>query len=337
LTVTIRDVAKRAGVSPVTVSRVLNNSDYVSQKTRARVEAAIEALGYVPNMLGPSLRSKQTMTLAAVISDITNPFWTNVTRGIEDVAQVNGYFVILCNTDESEIKQAQYLQMLLRRRIDGILFVPANNESAPIELIQKQDIPVVMMDRLVPGVTVDSVRADSEEGAYRLAKHLFSLGHRCIAVLAGPKNVSTSVDRVTGYFRALEEVGLQDCETQVYWGNFTQESGAAMAAEALAATPNLTAFFTGNNFIALGALTHLQNQGRRVPEDYALVTFGEIPSRYLFDPFLTSDIYPDREMGRQAAQLLLDRIQGKITGDPKQIVMQTELVVRHSSGTALTT
>jgi LacI family transcriptional regulator len=334
MTVTIRDVAKRAEVSPVTVSRVINNSDYVSQQTRTRVEAAIAELGYVPNMLGPSLRSKKTMTLAAIISDITNPFWTNVTRGIEDVAQANGYFVILCNTDESVEKQDQYVQMLLRRRIDGILFVPASSAAAPIELIHKQDIPVVVMDRSVPDVAVDSVSADTEEGAYQLAKHLFELGHRCIAVLAGPQNVSTSVDRVTGYFRALDEIGIQDCQTQVYWGNFTQESGTKMAAQALVETPKLTAFFTGNNFIALGALNHLHARGLQVPEDVALVTFGEIPSQYLDNPFLTTDISPDREMGRQAAQLLLDRIQGKIAGDPHAIVLQTEMVIRHSSGPA---
>ena len=118
--VTIRDVAKLAGVSPITVSRVINNSDYVSQATRARVEAAIDELKYVPNMLGPSLRFKQTMTLALVLTDITNPFWTTVARGVEDVAQANDYGIILCNTDESETKQDKYLNMLLRRRVDGI-------------------------------------------------------------------------------------------------------------------------------------------------------------------------------------------------------------------------
>ena len=134
---TIRDVAKRAGVAPITVSRVINNSNYVRQETKARVEAAIDELGYVPNMLGLGLRFKQTMTLAVVITDITNPFWTTVTRGVEDIAQANGYSIILCNTDESEDKQEQYLHMLLRRRIDGILLVPVCNEAEPIRMISK--------------------------------------------------------------------------------------------------------------------------------------------------------------------------------------------------------
>ena len=157
---TIRDVAKLAGVAPITVSRVVNDSDYVSQATRAKVEAAVEELGYVPNMLGPSLRFMQTMTLAMVISDITNPFWTTVTRGVEDVAQANGYSTILCNTDKSQEKQEQYLQMLLRRRMDGILLVPTSRSPDPIRLIQKQGIPVVVLDRQVLDVDVDTVRAE---------------------------------------------------------------------------------------------------------------------------------------------------------------------------------
>ena len=141
---TIREVAQKAGVAPITVSRVINDSGYVSASTRQKVQAAIDELGYVPNMLGPSLRFQQTMTLAVVITDITNPFWTTVTRGVEDVAQANGYSTILCNTDESEAKQEQYVQMLLRRRIDGILLVPACSDAEAIELIQKQGIPVVV-------------------------------------------------------------------------------------------------------------------------------------------------------------------------------------------------
>src|SRR3990172_2437005 len=251
---TIRDVAKLAQVAPITVSRVVNDSGYVSQKTRKRVQAAIEKLGYVPNMLGPSLRFKQTMTLAMVITDITNPFWTTVTRGVEDVAQANGYSIILCNTDESEEKQEQYLQMLLRRRIDGILLVPASSSPDPIRLIQRQGIPVVVLDRQIPDMDVDIVRADSETGAYQLTQYLLSLGHRQIAMLAGPKSTSTAVDRVNGFCRAMNEAGLSTCDLQILWGTFTQESGYILAGEALANTPRPTALFAANNFVAIGAM-----------------------------------------------------------------------------------
>ncbi len=330
--VTIRDVAKLAGVSPITVSRVVNNSDYVSESTRARVEAAIDELKYVPNMLGPSLRFKQTMTLALVLTDITNPFWTTVARGVEDVAQANGYGIILCNTDESQSKQDQYLDMLLRRRIDGIVLVPAHSAPEPVGMIQKQGVPVVILDRQIPGIQVDIVRADSENGAYQLTDHLLSLGHRQIAVLAGPETVSTAVDRVVGYRRALTTYGLPEEATAIYWGAFTVESGRDMALQAISAHPLLTAFFASNNFIAIGAIQAIREMGLAVPEDIALVTLDDIPAVFTIEPFLTVARQPAREMGRKAAQILLDRLSGRLDGEYQHIILPTELIIRASSG-----
>lgn len=329
---TIRDVAKLAGVAPITVSRVINDSDYVSRETRQRVEAAIETLGYVPNMLGPSLRFQQTMTLALVVTDITNPFFTTVTRGVEDVAQANGYSTILCNTDESEKKQAQYLHMLLRRKVDGILLVPASSSAEPIRLIQKQGVPLVVLDREIPEVEVDIVRADSEAGAYQLTKHLLSLGHRIITMLAGPKSVSTAVDRVSGYCRAMREAGLEVCDSQVFWGGFTQESGFALTKQALSASPRTTALFAANNFVAIGAIQALQELNIRVPEDIALVAVDDIPPAFTAHPFLTVAAQPAREMGQQAARLLLERVRGQSDQPYRQIVLSTEMIIRTSSG-----
>jgi LacI family transcriptional regulator len=329
---TIRDVAKLAGVAPITVSRVINDNSYVSHETRERVEAAIEELGYVPNMLGPSLRFKQTMTLAMIITDITNPFWTTVARGVEDVAQENGYSTILCNTDESEEKQEQYLQMLLRRRIDGILLVPTSISPDPIRLIQKQDIPVVVLDRRVLDVKVDTVRTDSEEGAYQLTKHLISLGHRRITMLAGPQSVSTANDRVDGFCRALNEISLKSCDLQIFWGNFTQESGYEMTKKALVASPKPTALFAANNFVAIGAIQALQEQNLQVPEDMALVAFDDMSLALNINPFLTVANQPARMMGKQAARLLLDRIKGEIDRPCQQILLPTEIIIRSSGG-----
>ena len=161
---TIRDVAKKAGVAPMTVSRVLNNSGYVSPETRSRVESAASELNYVPNMLARSFRSKRTDTLALIVTDITNPFWTTVARGVEDEANQQGYTVIFCNTDESESKQAQYLSMLASRRVDGVLLTPASNNPNPVKMLQQQGIEVVVMDRRLPGAEVDVVRSASTAG-----------------------------------------------------------------------------------------------------------------------------------------------------------------------------
>lgn len=328
---TIRDVAKRAGVATMTVSRVINNSGYVSEATRAKVEAAIVELGYVPNMLGPSLRFNQTNTLAVVLTDITNPFWTTVARGVEDAAHEKGYSVILCNTDESLQKQDQYLTMLLKRRIDGILFVPADNKAEPVRLIQKQKVGVVVLDRNVPNVEVDIVRGDSFGGSYQLACHLVEMGHKHIAILSGPKNISTSIERVAGFRQAMEEAGLEHNLKNVYWGSFSQNLGCEMAEQALETTPRPTAFLAVNNFIANGALHTFSQFGLRVPEDISIVSFDDIPAIINPIPFLTVAIQPAYEMGYQATQLLLARLANEGPKEYQEIILPTKIFIRKSS------
>lgn len=328
---TIRDVAQRAGVATMTVSRVINNSGYVSEATRAKVEAAIVELGYLPNMLGPSLRFNQTNTLALVLTDITNPFWTTVARGVEDAAQEKGYSVILCNTDESLEKQEQYLTMLLKRRIDGLLFVPAGDNADPVRLIQKQNTAVVILDRNIPDVDVDIVRGDSFDGAYQLTKHLLELGHKHIAILTGPKNISTSVERVAGFQHAVEEAGLDHNKDNVFWGSFSQTIGLEMANLALQANPRPTAIVAVNNFIANGALQTLVNANLSVPEDMSLVTFDDIPATILPVPFLTVAVQPAYDMGYQATQLLLARLLNEGPAERQEIILPVKLFIRQSS------
>ena len=167
---TIQDVARLAGVAPITVSRVINRSGYISQETRERVETAIAELDYVPNTLARSLRSRRTLTLALVLTDITNPFFTSVARGVEDTASDAGFTVIFCNTDENEAEEQKYLQVLLQKKVDGMLLVPARSTAKSVEYIQKQNTPVVVLDRRIPQAKSDSVRCDSELGAYQLVQ-----------------------------------------------------------------------------------------------------------------------------------------------------------------------
>ncbi len=193
----------------MTVSRVLNNSGYVSPETRSRVEAAAADLNYVPNMLARSFRSKRTDTLALIITDITNPFWTTVARGVEDEANQQGYTVIFCNTDESENKQSQYISMLASRRVDGVLLTPASSDPEPVKMLQQQGVEVVVMDRRLPGAEVDVVRSASTVGARLLTAYLIEQGHRRIAMLSGPLLVSSANERVAGYTQALTEAGIR--------------------------------------------------------------------------------------------------------------------------------
>ena len=328
---TIRDVAQKAGVSSMTVSRVINNSGYVKANTRAKVEAAIEELGYVPNMLGQSLRFNQTHTLALVITDVTNPFWTTVARGVEDAAQENGYSVILCNTDEWAEKQDQYISMLLKRRIDGILLVPTRSSAEDVQRIQKQGIKVVVLDRHVPDAHVDIIRGESISGSYQLTKHLLDLGHKRITMLAGPQNVSTSTERVAGYRQALREAGLATSAENIFWGKFSRASGYAMAQQALSQVPRTTAFCAANNFIAIGAYQAAQRAGLRVPDDVSLVAFGDLPADMMLDPFLTVAVHPNYDMGYQAAQLLLSRLKDGDSAEYSETLLPVELIVRRST------
>jgi LacI family transcriptional regulator len=328
---TIADVARRAGVSTMTVSRVLNNSGYASEETRSRVVAAVAELGYMPDGPARSLRVKRTQTLALVLTDITNPFFTTVARGVEDAASAEGYSVMFCNTDESEEEEARYVRMLLERQVDGILLVPASASSRSFDAALTRGKPVVALDRAVHGAQVDTVRCDSEGGAQQAARHLLALGHREIAVLAGSREVSVTVERVRGAQRAFADAGLTLSEERILYGKPETGSGAEMARAALALDPRPTAFLATNNFIAVGAFAALRELNLRVPEDVSLAGFDDLPAALLFDPFLTVVSQPAYEMGRGGAELLLARLRGAGPDETQDIVLPTQLVVRRST------
>jgi LacI family transcriptional regulator len=327
---TIRDVARRAGVAPITVSRVINNSGYVSARTRQQVEKAIAELKYVPNALAQGLRFNKTNVIALVLSDVTNPFWTTVARGTEDAASEENYSVILCNTDEDVAKQDKYVQLLLRRQVDGFLLVPASNTIDTIRFIQHQRVSLVILDRQLSGVSADIVRGDSEGGAYELTRYLIELGHRRIAILSGPETTSTSTQRVMGYKRALEDVHFKVDTELISYGRFYQDSGYERTMKLLALSRRPTAMFAGNNFIAIGMMKALYESGLRIPEDMSVVGFDDLPPGLLVQPFLTVAAQPAYEMGYRAMKLLLERIAD--SGEPsyQEIVLPTQLVIRQS-------
>jgi LacI family transcriptional regulator len=327
---TVLDVAKRAGVAPITVSRVINNSGYISAETKTRVEAAIKELGYVPNTLARGLRSKRTHTLALVVTDITNPYFTSMARGVEDIAGSYDYTVIYCNTDESEAKEEKYANMLAQRQVDGVLLVPACGNANTIRFMTANDINVVVLDRRISGVDADFVRSDSENGSRQLTQLLIGLGHTRIAMITGPETVSTAVDRVIGYRHALNEANLAGNE-QVYYGGFHQQAGYDSTRLAMSQQPKPTAIFAANNFILLGVVKALRELQLRVPEDVSVVGFDDFPESMLVKPFFTAAVQPAYEMGRLAAELLLKRISGELSGECQQIVLPVEIVERGSS------
>jgi len=333
---TIRDVAKRAGVAPITVSRVINNSGYVSAQTRARVEKAIEELQYVPNTLAQSFRFKRTNTLALVVSDITNPFWTTVTRGAEDAANEHDFNLVLGNSDEDPAKLRRYIDLLLQRQVDGILLVPVSNVPNDLHAIQRQNIPVVLLDRVIPGATVDIIRGDSEGGAYQITQYLIRLGHVRIACLSGPEAISTSTQRVQGYIRALKDAGLPVDPALIRYGQYTFESGYESARRLLEKSTWPTAWFAANNVISNGILKALGDAGLRVPEDMSVVGFDELPPNLVVNPFLTAVSQPAYEMGYKAVHVLLERIADPDKPAGREIVLPATMTIRRSTRALVT-
>ena len=328
---TVSDVARRAGVSTMTVSRVINDSGAVSPETRARVSGAILELGYMPNVLARQLRSMRTRTIALVVTDIRNPFFTTIASGVEDTARARGYAVMFCSTYDSEVDESEYVRVLIQRRVDGVLLVPACGGGSSVQLLQKHGLPTVVLDRHLVAANVDEVRADSKGGAYEGVRHLVELGHRQIAILSGPQGVSTSTDRVAGYLEALMEASIAGDRGQTLFGEFTEASGYAMARQVIEADPRPTAIFAANNFIAFGAMRAIREAGLGVPNDISVVAFDDLPPEWVFDPMLTVVTQPAYEIGTKAAELLLERLGGDAPDRPRGIVLPSHLIIRRST------
>jgi LacI family transcriptional regulator len=330
---TVNEVAARAGVAPITVSRVVNGNGPVSADVRARVEAAIAEIGYVPNAIARSLRSRRTDTFALVLTDMTNPFFTTLAHGAEAAASEAGLMLIVANTNEEDAIERRHLELLLQRRVDGILLVPAGDGAQAIRQCRDQATPLVVVDRRLPGRHVDIVRADSKSGARDLGRLLVGLGHREMTVLTGPRGVLTAADRAAGFRAAAAEEGLP--APRVLYGSFTIESGRQMALQALRATPRPTALFAANNFIAIGVQHALDELGVRVPDDIALVGFDDLPQAMVTFPFLTVAAQPASEIGHEGVAMLLDRMANP-GRPPREVVLPTRVIVRGSSGGPVT-
>ncbi|MEN3183808.1 MAG: LacI family DNA-binding transcriptional regulator [Atribacterota bacterium] len=337
--ITIRDVAKKAGVSPMTVSRVINGRRGVSPRTRAKVLQAIEELGYVPNSLAQSFALQRTKTIGLVITDITNPFFTTLARGVEDTAAKNHFSVIFCNTDEDPEKEALYLELLAGKRVDGVILAPASKKRHSLKSLLARGIPVVLVDREVEGLRhmdVDIVKGDSVYGAYILTKHLISLGHRRIGIIVGNRDISTAEDRVLGYCQALEEAGIPLDESLIRFATYSEEGGYRETKSLLSQSNRPTAIFGGNNFIALGAMMAIRELGFSIPEDVALVCFEDIDFLSKFIPFFTVVVQPAYSMGVLATELLIRRIEGQDkVRERREVVLKPELIVRESAGEKL--
>lgn len=328
---TIRDVAKHAGVAPITVSRVINNSDYVSEEIRERVELSIEELNYIPNKLSQSLRFQQTNMVTLLVSDITNTFWTTVTRGVEDVCNEHNLNLILCNTDENSEKLQNYVKHQIGHQTDGLILVPTGDNSDVVQLILQNNVPLVVLDRELTNTDVTTIVSDNESGAYQLTQYLIGLGHRKIGIISGQETTYTAVERVKGYRRALAENGIPIDEDMIFFGGFSQQQGYDSTQALLGRDKSQwpTALFAANNFIMIGIMRWLYEHQYHVPDDISLVTFDDLPYDILRGPFITTANQNPYHMGAKAAQLLIEQIKNA-SFTPRKIVLPVELAIHAS-------
>jgi len=328
----MNDVARQAGVSVVTVSRVVNNSANVNELTRTRVLKAIKDLKYKPNRVAKRLRSKSLSgnLLGVMIPDIRNPFYVDVLRGIEDVAYHNNYAIIVCNFGQDETKEKMYLDILQSESIDGLIVAPVREDDAKVISLVKSGLPLVCVDRGLVSVDVDVVLVDNVKGAFLAVDHLAKKGFKRIAYIAGKPEIPSSRYRGEGYRKALESNGLMYDEGLVKYGDSSHESGVRLCAELLEMDPRPDALFTGNNLITLGALETIHNLGLSIPQEVGIVGFDDMPWSSSLNPSLTAVRQPAYEIGKRAAELLIHRI-----SEPGRaaisMMLNTELIVRKSS------
>jgi len=328
---TIVEVAKRARVSTSTVSHVINRTRFVSDEARARVEAAIAALGYRPNSLARSLRVGQSHTLGLVLPDSANPFFAELGREIEQAAFEAGFSVFLCNTENDPEKERRYLNVLARKQVDGIVVVASDERADALRALARHGAPVLVMDRLRPGLALDSVLADHVGGARLATRHLARLGHRRIGFVGGPSHVSSSIQRLAGHREALEEAGLPFDEALAVSGDFHPESGRSAAQRLLDLSRPPTAILACNDLMAIGVLRAAAERGRVVPRDLAVVGYDDIELSAFTVPPLTTVAQPKREMGRRSVRLLAGRIRDERL-PPQHQLLPVTLTVRESCG-----
>jgi len=326
---TLHDLAKELNVSIATISRALNRPEDVLPSTRARVLAAVHRHGYSPHPNNRSLRTHQTRTIGVVLSDIRNAFFSSIVKAVEDVARANGYTVLICNADEDKTKEEAALQLLLDRKVSGVINCSTGANLDLLRAFQKAGALLIDCDRLSGLTDLDSVIVDNELGASIATNHLIELGHRRIATVAGPKHLSNARARLAGYRAALRAARIAEKPAYIFFGSFKQESGYQAARKLFTIRGQPTALFVANIEMMAGVITFVRENGIRIPEEISLVSFDDSFWAQHMDPPLTVVAQPTEEMGKCAMELLLARLRS--AQPPQTRIFTPELIIRRST------
>lgn len=285
---TINDVAKLAGVSTTTVSHIINGTRYVSDERRESVEKAIAALEYRPNSMARGLRRGESKTIGLIVPDNSNPFFAEILRIIENIGYLNGYSVILCNSDGDVEKEISYTELLYAKQVDGIVFITTNNSCEHLQQLTNNGIPIVVIDRDIPLKGTDVLLVDNFQGGYDATCYLIELGHTKIACITGPSRLTPSAERVNGYKKALAEAGIAENPDWIVVGDFQFQGGESGVERLLGLEEQPTAIFACNDLMALGAMRGLRKAHLSVPSDMSLIGFDDIALTSVVSPALST-------------------------------------------------
>ena len=329
---TVSDVAKEAGVSVSTAARVLSGSGYASAETRRLVLETAKELGYVPNQIARSLRTRRTKMLGLLVGDVENSFYSVIAKNVESVAKAAGYHVVLCNSDDDPEIEQEYLELLEGIRVDALIVTPTSKNRRSLGRLAEKDIVIVQVDRRVEGLEADAILVDNESGAVSAVEHLIEAGHSEIGILTGELDVLTARQRLSGYQRALEAHGLPIRDALIKTGSFHRAHAIEDATELIRARPAPTAIFAATNILAEAVLIALGQEGLRVPRDVSVVAFDDVEWMSMVEPSVTAVRQPTADMARSAAELVLRRLREGREGPPSTVMFHTRLVERGSVG-----
>ncbi len=326
----IKEVAEAAGVSTATVSRVLSDKPHVRPEIRERVLAVIEALNYRPNRVARSLRVQKSNIIGLIVADIQNRFFTSVSRAVEDMAYEHGLSIFLCNTDENPDKEAMYLDLMRDENVAGVILAPTSQVADAFAETVKLDVPIVVIDRRVRGVEVDSVLIDNVEAAYKITEHLLDHGHRRIGAIFGAGS-TTGRERREGFMQAFKDRGLKPALELISYVE-AREGEGYKATQRLLSLPELPqAIFTTNGLLAVGAFRAIRESKLSVPDQLAFASFDETTWTSLVEPAITVIEQPTYEIGQTATELLLKRL-AEPARPTREVILKGKLIVRQSCG-----
>ena len=327
--INIKYIAEKAGVSIKTVSRVLNNDRYVKEETKEKIIKVINESNYIPNRIAKSLSSGVSKNIGFIIPDITNPFFPEVVKGASDILMSNGFYLHLCNSDNKPENEIAFIKDLESMWVSGIILAPSYSENRDSEMINNTKVPLVIIDRQIKGINKDMVIINNTKGAYEATKYLIDNNHKKIIFLGGPSYTMTAQNRFQGWKKAMQEVNILDMNLS-YWGDFTIESGFEMMEAILNKMDGLDAVFASNDLIAIGAMEAIGNKGLKIPGDISIIGFDGINISKFTKPKLSTYQQPIYDIGKAAANLLINRIEKTKNVKIVELVIEGELIIRET-------